>query len=231
MTFPLRIGPSFLSEDFPVCQVMYSGRTVTCENVDVYIHASHDMNTSTGVGKGKLQSMVVQNSRCVVHCGSSGKGTTIDDTARVLGDIQLPQGHHIYIENAAGQKNQLGADWDEFRRLWEKLPQARLCIDTQHTFAHGAYDLRHRSEFRRLFNDVETNFGTLPHLIHLNDSKVDFGARVDRHEVVGSGYIWNTRIRSLKTLLRLASQGDVPIVSETPDPCADIELCHSLWPN
>ena len=52
-------------------------------------------------------------------------------------------------------------------------------------------------------------------LLHLNDSKVDFGSKKDRHENIGYGYIWKESKKSLIYIMEKCSYYKIPIVLET----------------
>jgi deoxyribonuclease-4 len=51
------------------------------------------------------------------------------------------------------------------------------------------------------------------HAIHLNDSKVEFGAHKDRHELIGKGYLGADGIGRIVTDPRLQH---IPFYLETP---------------
>ena len=75
------------------------------------------------------------------------------------------------------------------------------------------YDLSKPKEIRKFKVDFEKEIGLkYLKLIHLNDSKYEFGCRKDYHENIGMGKIWkNPRI--LKVLFE--EFPDVPYICET----------------
>jgi deoxyribonuclease-4 len=86
-----------------------------------------------------------------------------------------------------------------------------VCVDSQHIFASGYDIVNDYDGVWRHFDDV---IG-LPRLgmMHLNDSKVPFGCRRDRHQLIGLGAIGEEPFRRIMTDSRLAS---VAKVIETP---------------
>ena len=67
--------------------------------------------------------------------------------------------------------------------------RAGICLDTAHLFAAG-YSIQTRDGYETLVSDVEKQLGTRRVLgLHLNDSKVPFASRVDRHHHLGEGHI------------------------------------------
>jgi apurinic endonuclease APN1 len=90
-----------------------------------------------------------------------------------------------------------------------KLPTANLgvCLDTQHTFASG-------EKLETILDKFDQLIG-LKYLsvIHLNDSKTDFGSKVDRHENLGQGKIGES---ILKSFIKDPRIQHVPLILEVP---------------
>src|SRR5260370_405832 len=63
------------------------------------------------------------------------------------------------------------------------------CLDTAHVFAAG-YDIKTESGLASTIGQIESTIGleNVP-VFHVNDSKIDLGGRVDRHEHIGKGMI------------------------------------------
>ena len=138
----------------------------------------------------------------------------------------------LLLENAAGQGTELGNNWDDFRRIAESLDRNYLgiCLDTQHAFASGVTDWSSYQETNRLLDKaIATGFPV--ELIHLNDSRVAFGSRVDRHESIGQGYIWKDNQEGLVELLARCIEEDRDIVLETPTQIEDINYIYNLFPS
>jgi deoxyribonuclease-4 len=122
----------------------------------------------------------------------------------------------ILIETSTGQGSEMCYDLDDFSKFYNKIKNKKvgICVDTCHIFNAG-YDIRTTDGVNAYFKDFDSKIG-LSHikLIHLNDSKNKLGAKIDRHENIGRGYIGD---KGLKLVTMLFSKLGVPIVLETPD--------------
>lgn len=130
------------------------------------------------------------------------------------------------IETTAGQGSTLGYTFDEVAAIMELVDDQErvgVCIDTCHIFAAG-YDIRTHKEYLATMREFDRTIGIdRLKLMHLNDSKTDFGSRVDRHAHIGQGKIGEGAFRSIMRDRRLRS---IPMVIETPkgkDLAEDIE--------
>lgn len=129
----------------------------------------------------------------------------------------------VVIENTAGQGAYLGATPEEITRILSQVhDQTRVgfCIDTAHTFAAG-YDIRRPEDFFALLARFDSLIG-LQHLrgLHLNDSKGALGSHLDRHEVLGQGFLGWPLFEAIASDPRLQA---LPLVLETPD--------ETRWPS
>jgi deoxyribonuclease-4 len=97
----------------------------------------------------------------------------------------------------------------------EDKSRVGICLDTCHSFAAG-YDLRTEKAFTATFGEFDRIVG-FKYLrgMHLNDSKKDFGSKVDRHESLGKGFIGIDCFRFLMADDRF---NGMPLIMETPDP-------------
>jgi deoxyribonuclease-4 len=93
-----------------------------------------------------------------------------------------------------------------------------VCIDTCHSYAAG-YEIKTAEGFVRTFKHFEDIIG-IKYLkgMHLNDTKKDFGTRVDRHEVLGKGFLG---VDVFSMIMNDARFDNMPLILETPD--------ESLW--
>jgi deoxyribonuclease-4 len=125
-------------------------------------------------------------------------------------------GVKLVIENTAGQGSCIGHKWEHLSELLEKtgnLERLGICLDTQHSFAAG-YDVSTEEGLEKAIAEFDRRVG-LQHVcaFHLNDSKVELGRAVDRHEDLGSGAIGFPLFVRLVQDRRFA---DLPGFLETP---------------
>jgi deoxyribonuclease IV len=120
------------------------------------------------------------------------------------------------LENTAGQGSALGHRFEHLAAIIDgvKSPERLgVCIDTCHTFAAG-YPISTEADYKATVKELDKTIGIkLVKAIHLNDSKKDFGSRVDRHENIGKGKIGREGFRLLMNDRRFAK---VPMYLETP---------------
>jgi len=156
----------------------------------------------------------------VIHLGSHlGKGSAVGiaNIAEACNEAisGSPGDSMILLETMAGQKNSVGARFEELRAILDKTKGNRVgvCFDTCHAFACG-FDLRNEeaaSQTMGIFDEV-VGFDRL-RVVHLNDSKGVLGSRLDRHENIGKGEIGRKGIRAL---LHYQGVRERPLIMETP---------------
>jgi deoxyribonuclease-4 len=162
----------------------------------------------------------------VAHPGAAGEqpvATAVrraaEGIARALADTgRLAAG--ILIETTAGQGSCLGATFEEIAAMLAVIDarpglaaRVGVCLDTCHVFAAG-YPLFPEAALDETLARFDATIGLdRLKLIHANDSKREFGSRVDRHEAIGRGAIGSRAFGLVMRHPRLAS---VPIVLETP---------------
>lgn len=131
--------------------------------------------------------------------------------------LNATEGVIAVIENTAGQGTNLGYRFEHLKYiidLVEDKSRVGVCIDTCHSYTAG-YDVKTEEGFRRTFehfNDV-VGFDYLKGM-HINDSKKDFGTRVDRHDNLGLGFIGIDMFRIIMNDERF---DNMPLILETPD--------------
>jgi deoxyribonuclease-4 len=137
------------------------------------------------------------------------------------------------LEITAGQGNALGYKIEHLGRLKNDVSHEKrfgICLDTAHLYAAG-YNLKTREGYEATMAEVEKSVGIRSVLgLHLNDSKVPLGKRVDRHEHLGVGEIGLDCFQWIVQDPRWAS---IPKILETPkseDMHEDLDNLRKLAP-
>lgn len=161
------------------------------------------------------------------HPGSHLKKITEQDCLKRIAEsinLALQQTSSVcaVIENTAGQGTNLGYRFEHLATIIEQVDDKQrvgVCIDTCHTFASG-YDLRGASATESTFKAYSDIVGfEYLRAMHINDSKVPFSSRVDRHAPLGAGEIgWDF----FEFLMKDPRFDGIPLILETTD--------ETLWP-
>lgn len=171
---------------------------------------------------------------CVLHIGKKLKGGTIHNVYtnvnELVASINSELRYPMLLEVAAGQGTEIGYSWEELRHLYEGLDSKKvgLCIDTQHVFASGMCQFENHEDVVKLWDGVDDICRQGISLLHLNDSQKAFGSRVDRHAPLGQGFIWNKSRESLKSLIHIATDYGLDMISETKDFVNDLMVLNDL---
>lgn len=191
------------------------------KDMKMYVHAPYVINLANvekmGVGRNSLQALLDTNARIstthtgtVLHIGANGTLETVADQLNSM-NISSP----LFLENCAGEGSKLGKSMAELHKLLEATDSHRvgICIDTCHAHSAGMTDMRETSSVIKLFEDLSEDRSVM---FHLNDSKVAYHAKVDRHMPLGAGTIWSKCRDSLNTFAELAQKSGRDIILETP---------------
>ena len=137
-----------------------------------------------------------------VHVGSH-KGAGLDaGVARVADGVvraldaadSTPDGPLLVLENSAGGGGGIGVTIHELERILDAIAargvapgRVGICLDTAHLWGAG-HDVGTAEGVDAIVAEVAARIG-LDRLamVHLNDSKVGRGARLDRHQHLGAG--------------------------------------------
>ncbi|MBW9273406.1 MAG: deoxyribonuclease IV [Candidatus Thiodiazotropha sp. (ex. Lucinisca nassula)] len=131
--------------------------------------------------------------------------------------LEQTRGVTAVIENTAGQGSTLGYRFEHLAAIIDAIEdksRVEVCLDTCHTFVAG-YDLRTIAACEKTFTEFDHVVG-FQYLrgMHLNDSKPDLGARVDRHHSLGLGKLeWEV----FRYIMHDPRFDDIPLVLETID--------------
>ncbi|GEA50612.1 putative endonuclease 4 [Vibrio inusitatus NBRC 102082] len=122
------------------------------------------------------------------------------------------------IENTAGQGTNLGWRFEHLAEIIEQVEdksRVGVCIDTCHTFVAG-YDLRTFEACEETFAEFDRVVGMhYLRAMHINDSKIVLGGKVDRHHSLGAGEIgWDC----FKYICQDSRFDGIPLILETIEP-------------
>lgn len=122
----------------------------------------------------------------------------------------------ILLENTAGQKNSIGANFEQLAEIFNQLKPVKkfgVCFDTCHAFVSG-YDLRTDKAVKETFSEFDDSVGIENlKILHLNDAKGEIGCNLDRHYHIGLGNIGE---KGLGAVIKTVNKEKVPIILETP---------------
>ena len=180
----------------------------------------------------------------VVHPGARGESTmgqaisTIVESVKQASKRAPMGGLRILIENTAGMGTAVGARLEEVGAILAGLRNLPVgaCLDTAHLFAAG-YDIKSEGGLASTIGQIDGAIGleNVP-VIHLNDSKIPLGGRVDRHEHIGKGKIGAAAFARILRHPRFGTAAPEGLtgrvfVAETPidDPGDDRRNVAMLW--
>ena len=157
----------------------------------------------------------------VIFHGGSHKGAGFDavfaQTTNALREVlsSSPPDVWLVIENSAGMGAHVGSSFQEVGRIIRELdsPQVNVCLDTQHSFAAG-YNLAEAGGIDAAMEEFDKEIG-LSRLVavHANDSKIELGGGVDRHENIGEGHIG---MDGFEVIIGHPAFREVPFILEVP---------------
>jgi len=156
------------------------------------------------------------------HPGSHLKKLSEEESLAIVAEsinraLAETDGVTAVIENTAGQGTNLGYRFEHLAAIIDQVEdksRVGVCLDTCHTFTAG-YDLRTAEACEATFAEFEKVVG-FRYLrgMHLNDSKPELGARVDRHDSLGKGKLgWEP----FRYIMNDARFEEIPMVLETID--------------
>jgi deoxyribonuclease IV len=198
--------------------------------VDVYIHAPYGINVASPNNRIRIPSrkLLAQQLEAAAAVGAKGlivhgghvTGGVADETGydnwrKAMERIARPV--PLLVENTAGGDHAMARGVDAVARLWDTIGdlagangqgQIGFCLDTCHAYAGG-------DELPGIVDRLKAVTGRID-LVHCNNSRDEFGSGRDRHAPIESGEIDPAQ------LLGVVRAAGAPVISETPDPAADI---------
>ena len=144
-----------------------------------------------------------------------------------------PDDAWIILENSAGQGGSVGSKLAELGAIIKEAnsPRLKVCLDTEHAYAAG-YNLADPKGMDDAMSEFDREIGLAQLVVvHANDSKIELGGGVDRHENIGKGHIGRKGFEvimahpacaELPRLLRVPGLGD-----EGPDK-PNVKLLKSI---
>lgn len=180
----------------------------------------------------------------VVHFGTASNGLDPKEACKNMVKSLVSVLQHAdpksnpILETSSGEGNLLGKTIEGMSLIYDMIPkkyQKRIsfCIDTCHIFVAG-YPIQKPGGWLDYINEFEKKIGKNKiTVIHLNDSKTKFNEKLDLHEDIGKGYLFNPKLGgshlALKEILTWASNNNVPCILETfTNFPRQIKLCRSL---
>ena len=156
----------------------------------------------------------------IFHGGShKGKGfeNILDQAVECLNKVLANSPDHVFlcIENSAGMGSHIGSSFEEIARIIDAVnrPNLKVCLDTEHLFAAG-YNIANPVDLEIIMDEFNSKIGIDKLVaVHANDSKVEFGSGIDRHENIGKGHIG---IDGFQAIMSDPSFQDVPFFLEVP---------------
>ena len=200
----------------------------------VVVHAPYVVNLASANNRIRIPSrkLVAQHAAGAAEVGAiglvvhGGHVTAQDDPAdgienwRKFLARQAAEGGFgvpVLIENTAGGDFAMARRFDALARLWDAVAEfdVGFCLDTCHAYSAG-------EELGDAVDRIKAITGRID-LVHLNDSRDEFGSARDRHANVGEGTI------DPDVLVGVCAAAGAPVVVETPAPgqAADIAFLRS----
>ena len=198
--------------------------------LEVYIHAPYGINVASANNRIRIPSRKLLSQQLAAAAAVGARGLIVHG-GYVTGGVDESEGYAnwrkaverierpipLLIENTAGGDHAMARGLPALQRLWDAigdLPEGDgtgpvgFCLDTCPAYASG-------EDLAGILDRVKAVTGRID-LVHCNNSRDEFGSGRDRHAAIESGTI------DPEVLLDVVRAAAAPVVSETPDPGADI---------
>lgn len=150
------------------------------------------------------------------------KGDFTDELSKIAGRDLIPH-RFIALENSAGQGTTIGSTVEEMGSIITKIPseyhpRVKFCIDTAHLQGVGKYNLSTEKGVKKFFDHFDDRIGLdFLECMHLNDSLIERGAKIDAHAPLGLGTMFsNGGEEGLREILYKAKELFIPTIGEPP---------------
>jgi endonuclease IV len=152
-----------------------------------------------------------------VGAGGVVPGDVFQRIASVINEVHASvPGVTLVIETMAGSGRTVGGRFEDIAAIIGHVAdksRVGVCIDTAHSHAAG-YDMRTAGGYEAMMARFDAVVG-LRYLrgMHLNDSMVALGSRVDRHWHIGKGCVG---VEAFRAIMNDGRTAGVPLILETP---------------
>ncbi len=156
------------------------------------------------------------------HPGSHLKQISLEACLTLIAEsinmaLDKTTGVTAVIENTAGQGTNVGFSFQHIAYIIDKVEdksRVGVCIDTCHTYSAG-YDLKTEEGYKQTWQEFDETIGAnYLRAVHLNDTKKEFGSRVDRHDSIGKGLLG---MEFFERFMQDSRFDNMPLILETPD--------------
>jgi len=190
-------------------------------DVTVVVHSPYVVNLASMNNRIRIPSrkLVVQHAEAAAEVGAIGlvvhgghvtqegdEAAGVDNWRKFVSRQQDDGGFAVpvFIENTAGGDHAMARRFDALARLWDAVGEFEVgfCLDTCHAFAAG-------EDLVDVVERAKAITGRID-LVHLNNSRDEFGSARDRHANVEDGTI------PPEMLVAVCAAADAPVVVETP---------------
>ncbi len=198
---------------------------------DIVVHAPYIMNLANPDPKKYqfavdfLSSEILRThalgiKQIVLHPGAhvgTGESDAIRQIIKGINEVLKNTSHtnvKIALETMAGKGTEIGKTFEELAQIIKGVTnneRLSVCFDTCHTHDYG-YPVK--EDFNQVISDFDKIIGKdRISVFHINDSKNPSGARKDRHQNIGFGYIG---FEPLNNIVHHKDFMSIPKILETP---------------
>lgn len=199
----------------------------------VVAHASYLINlgsTSQAIAEKSVHALIEELQRCdllkipflVLHPGTMHTENEQESLIFIAEQINVvlqqakPKYVTLLLETMAGQGSIIGHRFEQLSTILQNIKQKKhigICVDTCHIFVAG-YSFDTKESYKKIWASFDSLIGLDKiKVFHINDSKKEYGSKVDRHEHIGKGKI---SPQGFKLLLQDSKFSHIPKILETP---------------